>query len=343
LLVIGLILSCVAFDVVNGTYYCGEFDLQHHISPCRQVLSIPGPRYHIYQVIFSPDSRRLAVTTSEHITIWDVASGALIYRLPFVLTNTPRWSSFSPDGARLATTGEVGVQVVDLASQQVLYTISGVDQRGGVVSFSPDGRLLAHSERLPELIDQQEIGHIRLFDAHDGTLLQTIPGRFALDGYSLSFTPDSSHLVFLADGKTRVWNIKAQQISSEVPNYSIMSPDATYLFTPEIRLNTTVMTLGPTYDRYVAHQEVENHCTGGKAIAFLPHSDRVVAVTNTQHDEFIPSVYPTMCVWRMGDGKMLWQARAQGDCVAVAPNGNVAAVCNGSGIQIWQVPPEWYQ
>jgi WD40 repeat protein len=257
LLVIGLIVSCVAIEVVNGNYYCSSSDLRQHTSPCRRVLSVPGPTYHIYQVTFSPDSRLLAVTTSQHVTIWDVASGTLLHRLPFVLTSTPRWSSFSPDGTRLATTGEAGVQVVDLASQEVLYTIPGVDKRGGGVNFSPDGRLLARSEGQPELIDYRSPGSIRLFDARTGALLQTIPGRFALEKYSLPFTPDSKHLIFFADRKVRVWDIQTQQISSEAP-LAYVSRDGVTLFTPVRYGKSTVMTLTPTYDRYVPVQEVEN-------------------------------------------------------------------------------------
>src|SRR5262245_4714200 len=74
LLVIGLIVSCEALDVLNGHNYCSPQDLRQHTSPCRRVLSVPGPTYHIYQVTFSPDSHLLAVTTSQHVTIWDVAS-----------------------------------------------------------------------------------------------------------------------------------------------------------------------------------------------------------------------------------------------------------------------------
>jgi WD40 repeat protein/class 3 adenylate cyclase len=93
-------------------------------------------------VRFSPDGRLLAVTSSHHVQLWDVAKrkrvGAPLKGHGGVVFT----SEFSPDGRTLATTGSDGSVILwDVASRRSLGKLPGpVGQISG--HFTPDGRRL---------------------------------------------------------------------------------------------------------------------------------------------------------------------------------------------------------
>jgi WD40 repeat protein len=323
-----VLLGCIgAFFFGNGGLYCSTLDSTYRLTPCLRTLPVESP---IREAAFSPDSRLLAITTPESVHVWDVNTGTIIQTIATTSIGTPHQSVFSPDGTRLATTGSNGTQVIDRMPSQLIYTIPDIDTAGAVITFSPDGRFLARSG----------LANIRLYNADDGTLFQTITVQEGLDRQALRFTPDSQHVLLWAGGETRLWEIQRQQIVWTTPGFADASLDATLLLLPLAR-DTAVLKLAASHDQYIEYQRTRGGCRNRGSV-LLPTNNHILSINHTDDTLFIPSLSPTMCVWRLSDGKITWQSQAQGDCVAAASNGQIAAVCVGAGIQLWDIPPEWY-
>ncbi len=100
-------------------------------------------------LMFSPDGRLLATTTSGKINLWDTANGRLMLTLEGAHDGGTVSLRFSPDGRLLAVVSQVPnsetdeIRLYELASGKVRVTFTG--HRGGTLSlaFSLDGRTLA--------------------------------------------------------------------------------------------------------------------------------------------------------------------------------------------------------
>jgi hypothetical protein len=324
-----LLFGCTGlFFFCNGSLFCSTLDSTFRLTPCLRTLTVESL---IREIVFAPDSRLLVVTTIESVSIWDVNTGLVTQTIPTTSIGVPHHSTFSPDGRHLATTGSKGMQLIDLASSQLIYAIPGIDTIGMSIAFSPDGRFLA----------QSGLASIRLYNAADGTLFQTISIQEELDRQALRFTPDSQHILHWAGNETRLWDIQNQQLVWTIAGIAETSPDATQLVLPLAR-ETAVLQLTASQDQYVEQQHIRGGCRNREYV-ILPSNNHILSINDTSDQVFVPSFSPTMCVWRLSDGNITWQAQAQGYCVTVAPNGKMAALCAGAGIQIWEIPPEWYE
>jgi WD40 repeat protein len=346
-----LVVSCTVVSVIinglYGSYICGPVDRLFQLSPCRSTVDVDGIVRHL---TFAPDSHLLAITTIRSVVLWDVAANTIVRTVPFAGPSHPPInaqvrSDFSPDGSALATIGLVELQVIDIASGTVRYRIP-VHERsnGGGVRFSPDGHFLAVSETV-DITPEHIAGLVRIFDAANGRLIQTLPGDFQLSRYDLQFTPDSQHLVLWADphdnmaATVQIWDIATQQYTDRVSEVDAVSPDASILYTDENDIST-VYTLAATGDRYTTLQQIHRTCHS-VWYGFVPQRDLIISVNNTYEEEFVVPSYPTTCMWRLRDGQIVWQSRAQGAFATVAPNGTMFAIDTSSGVQVWDIPAAW--
>uniref|UniRef100_A0AAU2UXA6 Novel STAND NTPase 1 domain-containing protein n=1 Tax=Streptomyces sp. NBC_00003 TaxID=2903608 RepID=A0AAU2UXA6_9ACTN len=145
----------------------------------------------VTSAVFSPDGRTVATGSWDHTArIWGIGSSPRTHP-PAVLPGHPAivWSvAFSPDGGTLVSVGG-STLFWDVAAPANPKRISTVQGGAYQAAFSPDGRLLANSDRLLDLRDLS-------LATHDDVVT------------SLAFGP-GGHLLASAswDGTARLWQV----------------------------------------------------------------------------------------------------------------------------------------
>ena len=159
-------------------------------------------------VAFSPDGKRLAVGNASvgggdsWATILEATSGQVIGSLPSA--NGWVWGlDFSPDGQDLATINFTGDGTVwDVEGGQAKVDLTGVQNGGYSIAFSPDGKLLAAGSN----------GSVVILDASSGLPLLSLQGHRSLVVRSV-FSPDGRTLATASlDGTTRVYVVSPEDL-----------------------------------------------------------------------------------------------------------------------------------
>ncbi len=302
--------------------------------------------------MFSSDSKTLVITTYQDITLWDVAQAERIQTLPYVMGGNPEHSAFSADNKYIATAGEEGIQVVNRASNTLVYTIPyQPGSVGGRMAFSPNGATIAVAENRTDPGSTYPL--VRLFDATDGSLQDAILGLSGLHGTMVQFTSDSQHLLIWSgvresppqDWGLWLWDLQQGKRIAALPDHALSSPDGRIVLANDAANNQTVVwMLAADSSTYSEQYTLRNQCAGRWVIGFFAHGNRLFTLTNAYHEDFGFPEQPTVCVIRFKEDDIIWQSNAQqGQCVAIAPNNQIAALCVSDRIQIWDIPNDWYQ
>ena len=308
----------------------------------------------IFDVAYSPDGKRLAVASSIGVWLYDAETGAELdlftghayyawvegYVQPYV-----RNVSFSPNGETLLSRYIGGNAVVwDAATGELLNRPHG----GDVISFSPDGRILASGG------GGAGWGSIRFYDVVTGEHLRTIDDERTAERNdqlnlrigtsvshsgiygsvrSLSFRLDGKTLASgLSDGTIRIWDAQTDELlrtfmghASGVENIAF-HPDGKTLASSG-RLDGTI--------------RIWDADTGGRLHTLIGHTGWIhnfsfspdgKTLASTSHDE-------TIRIWDAITGEHLHTLIGHTGAVysvSFHPNGKtIASVSEDSTLRIW--------
>lgn len=168
--------------------------------------SAEGAPASVESVAFSPDGTRVAWGGMDGAGVFDVASGAPVWRSgALVPVRSVKTLAYSPDGARIAVSLYERVALLDAGTGVELLTLPAQSANAASVAFAPDGATLATTSKT---------GDALLFHTSDGKLARTIPVTSSTDRAGsralrqIVFTPDGRSLVCAcADDTVRVVDV----------------------------------------------------------------------------------------------------------------------------------------
>jgi len=159
----------------------------------------------MWSVSVSPDGRWVAACGFEdgevEIWIWDLESGALVRKLPFVASAR---LAFSPDNKWLVAGGKLAYQFWEVGSWKTVRSIprDGSDNQAWDLCFSADGRVLAITDRPDSVL------LVNPDNGHEWARLQA-PLQATIR--HLRFNADGSHLAAVCPGTytIQLWDLRS--------------------------------------------------------------------------------------------------------------------------------------
>ncbi|MEP6811547.1 MAG: hypothetical protein ABI990_01015 [Actinomycetota bacterium] len=283
----------------------------------RSVLRHP----HLRDASFGDGGAEVVTAGGGSVRLWNVADGRLLQTL--VPGGEVSQVALSPNGDRIAAawSGPNGVDHVALFSAQTGSLLA--DLRGSMVSFGPDGRLLATGDR-----DQLA----RLYRTDDGTLVQLLGHGGAVT--SVDFRNDGSQLATAsADGAVRIWDVASGQ-------RVLLMPSGT----------TTVESVRFSRDgRFLVSGEaggatrVWNSKNGRELVTLDGHRDVVTGATFSPNGRFVitASNDGTARIWDPGlMNQLRLVGRASGSIVDAGfagSDGRAFAGARGGVVRLWRI------
>jgi len=192
-------------------------------------------------VAFSPDGRKLATVGQINarlengesgpldthanglVIVFDLESGAILWRIAGMTTGIIRDLTFSPDGRLLATADNTGtVTLLDVATGEMVRQLPGHRRLVSHVAFSPDGRRLASSSWDSTVI---------LWDLATGREAATLQGHMR-SVLCVTFSPDGRRLATSSEDQTvRLWDAETGQEVMTLRGHTDIVPSV--VFSPD--------------------------------------------------------------------------------------------------------------
>ncbi|MEO8391962.1 MAG: protein kinase [Chloroflexota bacterium] len=190
----------------------------------------------VFAVAFSPDSRYLAASSFDgSLRVWDVNTGEFVFTITHAGVKQSRGLAWSPDGLHIANI-TIGIDPQQGDHLYILNALTGAIEHDTTVEsnetvqqlmYSPDGSRIASAAT--------GLQEYRIYDAHSGQKLLTLPGHGVLAS-AIAFSPDGSLIATGGyDNLAQLWNANTGKellklFTPSGDTYRLaFSPDGTHL------------------------------------------------------------------------------------------------------------------
>jgi WD40 repeat protein len=203
---------------------------------------------HIHDMDLSPDGNMIAVSYSQDHVVGDRLAGKSEHRIGLLDARNGREQrafightaligtlDFSRDGRLLASgSADYTVRLWNVSTGQQTLSIS-LKERGAMVAFSPDGKLIAIATR--PTFGNPPPPIVGLYDVQGGRLVRDFP-RQKVNTDSLAFSPDGQLLAIASDdlsgAQTDLWELTGQKPTRTLTDHE--TGITTISFSPKGRL-----------------------------------------------------------------------------------------------------------
>ncbi len=182
-----------------------------------------------HQLLFSPDGAQLAAAALDKVTLWDVESGQKMATLTDQTNDREKEGygtgglddfAWSPDGKTLALATDRSVNLVNLETgAEIELNIDGLEpQIGHIITFSPDGNLLAVSRH--EYGGKK--GRVEIWDTKSNALMMTLDDFDEHIVFGIAFSPNGKMLATgwgnswgFPPGGVKLWDVSTGDLIKE--------------------------------------------------------------------------------------------------------------------------------
>lgn len=211
---------------------------------------------------------------------------------------------FSPDGRVLAVGGFQKVRLVDMNSDQILGEFTGLADAVRSLAFSPDGKLIASADGLP-----QREGEIKIWNLQSRQLLKTLKGHTDCI-YSIAWSPDGKLIASASyDKMVKLWDVATGKELRNLQDHIdavfavAFSPDGKHLASASQDRTVKIWDVASGKRLYT----LSDASDGLTTLAYSPAGDKLAAAG---YDK-------TIYIWQLGeeDGHLLHSLIADEDSV----------------------------
>ncbi|MFF4360551.1 AAA family ATPase [Streptomyces sp. NPDC001604] len=296
----------------------------------RQRAVLAGHTAWVWDVVWSPDGRRLLSASHDHTArVWDVERGEQTCLLQGHSRQVEA-AAWSPDGTSVVTASQDGTaRVWNSTTGEEVVVLLGHEHRLTSVAWSPDGALVATGAR-----DHT----VRLWNPHTGESTALLAGHQDWVT-SVRFSPDSTRLATASGDRTvRLWDLSAlvsDGSATEVTGHrgwidSVdWSPDGTRLVTGSRDRTARMWDAATCEQRLVLH----GHQGDLTAVTWAPDGSRVASASRDN----------TARLWNADEGAAQLVLRGHQDWVTAAAwspdSGRVATASRDTTIRVWDARP----